>query len=82
MKPTTASDPRVARTLPEITIRVIDAPIMDRMEVAVALRTLARLLVRRRGQKGDPKPNVARQTRSFPLTVVPHPSPDHGDATV
>ncbi len=82
MKPTIASDSRVTRTLPEITIRVIDAPIMDRMEVAVALRTLARLLVRRRGQKGDPKPNAAQQTRSFPLTVVPHPSPDHGDATV
>ncbi len=82
MKPTIASDSHVARTLPEITIQVIDAPIMDRVEAAVALRTLARILVRRRGQKGDPKPNVAQQTRSFRMTVVPHPSPDHGDATV
>ena len=82
MKPTVVSDPGISRTIPEVTIQLIDASIMDRTEAARALRTLARLLVRRHRQKGDPGPNVQAEGRSSSLTMVRDPSPHHGDEVV
>ncbi len=66
---------------PRITIRVLNASAADPAELAVALRTLARLLVRRHHQKGDCGPNVQRERTSFPLTVIRNPSPDQVDGT-
>jgi hypothetical protein len=65
-----------------ITVRVLNGPTASSAELSLALRTLARLLVRRHRQKGDCVPNAAPQTRSSSLTVVRDPSPHHEDEIV
>jgi hypothetical protein len=70
--------PEIATSRPFV-VRVTDAPSLDPTELALALRTLARLLVRRHRQEGDCRPNVPRKERSSPLTVVRDPSPHEED---
>ena len=65
-----------------VTARVLDAPAVAPAAFAVALRTLARILVRHHRQKGDCPPNANPETRSSSLTVVRSPSPHHGDESV
>ena len=45
----------------------------------LALRTLARLMIRSYGEKGDAGAIVAPKKRSLDLTVPGSPSPHHGD---
>lgn len=47
-------------------------------QVEHALRSLARIIVRAHRRAGDPAPNVGGATKSSALTLLPHPSPDHG----
>ena len=62
-----------------IKIQEIDAEDASPAHVDLALRTLARLMVRRHRQSGDPVANGGDETRSAALTSSPHPSAHHGD---
>ncbi len=59
---------------PPVTIRALDASAMDHAELAGALRTLARLMVRAHRRDGEPVANVSPETRSEGLTLAPDPS--------
>ena len=73
-----------ARTVQDADGRVVEIVAVDAEEAStarldLALRTLARLMVRSHRENGDPAANASDKRCTSALTVVPQPSPDHGD---
>jgi hypothetical protein len=63
----------------DIEVRTHNADPASPAHLGLALRTLARLMVRQHRAKGDPVANDGEDPRSTALTSVPHPSAHHGD---
>ena len=61
-----------------VTVRELDT-VAAPARVGAALRTLARLLVRRHARKGDPVANAVADSPSSDLTVGAGPSVHHDD---
>jgi len=66
-------------TLDGLKVRVIDDCAASDAELARALRTLARMMVRSYEADGDHEASVGQLGSSSPLTLAPIPRTDHTD---
>ena len=60
-----------------LTVRMTDGPMLTDVDLARALRMLARMMVRNYAQAGDHTAIIPVSQTSSTLTVSPNPRPDH-----